>query len=98
MALKQIKVRTPDLDKGMYVSQLDRPWIETPYKLQGFLIRTQKDIDKLIQHTDYVYVDTERSESIPNDPAQSTRVLWRPGGIFGKHEIKIPFFGKKEEV
>lgn len=25
-------------------------------------------------------------------------MLWRPGGIFGKHEIKIPFFGKKEEV
>ncbi len=25
-------------------------------------------------------------------------MLWRPGGIFGKHELKIPFFGKKENA
>ena len=32
---------------GMYVSQLDRPWIETPFPLQGFHIRSEDDIAKL---------------------------------------------------
>lgn len=25
-------------------------------------------------------------------------MLWRPGGIFGKHEISLPFFRKKENI
>lgn len=25
-------------------------------------------------------------------------MLWKPGGIFGKHELKLPFFKKKENV
>ena len=28
------------LKGGMYVSQLDRPWLETPFLFQGFCIRT----------------------------------------------------------
>ena len=45
----------------MYVCKLDRPWVETPYLLQGFSIKTQDDIDELIKYCDYVYVDVERS-------------------------------------
>ncbi len=75
MALKQIKVRTLDLHKGMYVSELDRPWIETPYKIQGFIIKSQKDIDKLMQHTDFVYVDTEKSKDFSNDPSKPSKLL-----------------------
>ena len=40
MALKEIKVRLQDLEIGMYVSRLDKPWLETPYLIQGFLIKT----------------------------------------------------------
>ncbi len=61
MALKQVKVQTSDLQEGMYVTRLDRPWLETPYKIQGFLIKNQADIDRLSQHTEYVFIDTERS-------------------------------------
>jgi len=46
----------------MYVARLDRPWRETPYILQGFLIKTQEDIDELIKHCKYVYVDVELSQ------------------------------------
>ncbi|MGB0238462.1 MAG: DUF3391 domain-containing protein [Cycloclasticus sp.] len=34
-------VRTDNLAMGMYVAQLDRPWIESPFKLQGFNIKTE---------------------------------------------------------
>ena len=35
---KKIKVFTGDLTTGMYVCGLDRPWLETPFLLQGFQI------------------------------------------------------------
>jgi len=63
MSIKEIKVRIPDLEPGMYVSQLDRPWVETPYLLQGFLIETRDDIDELFNHCKYVFVDVELSTS-----------------------------------
>jgi len=66
MSLKEIKVRIPDLEPGMYVSQLDRPWVETPYLLQGFLIETREDIDELFNHCKYVFVDVELSKPVDN--------------------------------
>ena len=31
----------------MFVSRLDRPWLETPFLIQGMLIYGKKDIDLL---------------------------------------------------
>lgn len=75
MSLQQVKIQTIDLQEGMYVTQLDRPWLETPYKVQGFLVKNQKDINKLLQHTEYVFIDTERSREKRNGSAQPSRLL-----------------------
>ena len=75
MSLKQIKVRTNDLQIGMYISQLDRPWLDTPYKIQGFLVKTQGDIDKLLQHTDFVFIDIERSKELKGDQIKQGKVI-----------------------
>lgn len=68
MSLKEIKVRTPDIELGMYVSRLDRPWLETPYLLQGFSIETQIDIDELGKYCEYVYIDVALSKEIEHEP------------------------------
>lgn len=78
MAVKVEKVATPDLQVGMFVSQLDRPWIETPFPLQGFPIRSQDDIEKLRVWCKFVYIDVRRSvvnpalqpHAVPNRPAR----------------------------
>ncbi len=57
------KLKPGDLEKGMYVSRLDRPWEETPYLLQGVRIESQKDIELLRQYCEYVYVDLEIEEN-----------------------------------
>jgi HD-GYP domain-containing protein (c-di-GMP phosphodiesterase class II) len=44
----------------MYVAQLDRPWLETPFVLQGFFLQEQSDIDLVSKHCAYVYVDPRR--------------------------------------
>jgi HD-GYP domain-containing protein (c-di-GMP phosphodiesterase class II) len=55
------KVATADLEHGMYVSQLDRPWLETPFLFQGFAIQDDKDLRQLRQFCQHVYVDVARS-------------------------------------
>jgi len=31
-----MRINIQDLTVGMYVSELDRPWLETPFLFQGF--------------------------------------------------------------
>ena len=54
------KVNTSYLKTGMYVSNLDRPWIDTPFLLEGFLIESEEDLSLLNQYCKFVYIDTER--------------------------------------
>lgn len=56
------KVDTRDLKTGMYVSELDRPWIESPFIFQGFLITNDQELLQLSQCCNYVYVDVAKSK------------------------------------
>ena len=55
------KVNADKLEIGMYVCELDRPWLETPYPLQGFTIVSDKDINKLQNICEFVYIDVKRT-------------------------------------
>lgn len=76
MPIVVLKVRVRDLQPGMFVSSLDRPWLETPYPIQGFHIRSASDRARLEEFCESVYVDVNKSriDSIPkhilsqNDP------------------------------
>ena len=59
--LQSKKVYIQDLQPGMYVSGLDRPWLDTPFSLQGFMIRNQAEVKKLGFYCDYVYIDSTKS-------------------------------------
>lgn len=71
--LKTLKVAVSDLDIGMFVSSLDRSWLETPFITQGFFIESQDDLAKLREYCDYVYVDSRRVSDKLKSPAR--RVL-----------------------
>ncbi|MGW8227326.1 MAG: HD-GYP domain-containing protein [Gammaproteobacteria bacterium] len=60
----KVKIDVNDLEHGMYVSELDRPWTETPFLLQGVLIESREDIAEFQRLCKYVYVDVERSREI----------------------------------
>jgi len=51
------------LQIGMYVSELDRPWLETPFLFQGFYIRTDSEIQELRRFCDKVRIDIEQSDA-----------------------------------
>jgi HD-GYP domain-containing protein (c-di-GMP phosphodiesterase class II) len=63
---KRIKIETANLERGMYVAQLDRPWLETPFMFQGFEIREDNELKLLRQFCRHVYVDVSRSK-LPKD-------------------------------
>ncbi|TNE82757.1 MAG: HD-GYP domain-containing protein, partial [Gammaproteobacteria bacterium] len=65
MGVQQKKVAVHDLEVGMFVSDLDRPWHQTPFPIQGFPIRSQDDIRAVSSHCRWVMVDVaEVRESI----------------------------------
>ena len=57
----KITVSTLDLHVGMFVSDLDRPWLETPFLMQGLLIESESQIATLQQYCQQVTVDRSRS-------------------------------------
>lgn len=59
--LKTLQIPVSDLDIGMYVSGLDRPWLETPFFTQGFLIESTEDLARLRKYCNYVLIDVRRS-------------------------------------
>lgn len=66
------KVATEDLQIGMFVSRLDRPWIGTPFAMQGFRIENREQIEALQKYCKYVLVDNEQSGvslSLPKTPS-----------------------------
>lgn len=61
--LKTLKIDAIDLDIGMYVSGLDRPWLETPFYTQGFLIEGPEDLQHLRKYCEFVFIDSHRSRT-----------------------------------
>jgi HD-GYP domain-containing protein (c-di-GMP phosphodiesterase class II) len=48
-----------NLEPGMFIAELDRPWLETPFELQGFVVRDTDEILYVSNYVDHVYVDAE---------------------------------------
>lgn len=55
------KVNAPDIKLGMFIADLDRPWIDTPFLLQGFLIEDEGQIRQLRDLCKWVLIDPQRS-------------------------------------
>lgn len=60
-----MKIQYPveQLEKGMYVAELDRPWEGTPFLFQGFVIENDDDLVALRQHCQHVFVDDLKSHA-----------------------------------
>lgn len=73
MAIRTERISTADLQLGMYVAELDRPWIETPFPLQGFHLRTRDELQQLQHWCRYVYIDRQLGK-VALDPVTHPRV------------------------
>lgn len=78
-------VTIAELQFGMYIAELDRPWTETPFKFQGFVLKTHQELELLGRYCSVVFVDPDRREAaspltdtIP--PPARAKVDLTPGG------------------
>ena len=47
---------------GMWVAELDRPWLDTPFLIRGFRVENEQELETLRRHCEYVEVDIEKSD------------------------------------
>lgn len=59
---KTIRIHVYQLEIGMFVSELDIPWEESPFMLQGFDIKSNADIKAVQNVCDYVFIDPSRQK------------------------------------
>ncbi len=58
-------VPVAELRFGMYVAELDRPWTDTPFAFQGFVLQTEAELETLNRFCKWVLVDEARSAPAP---------------------------------
>jgi len=71
------KLDVQQLKIGMYVSELDRPWRETPFMFQGFEIRSEDEIRELQRHCQHVYIETAEIYQTPPPRTPAERAVAR---------------------
>jgi HD-GYP domain-containing protein (c-di-GMP phosphodiesterase class II) len=54
------EVSVEELQFGVFIAELDRPWTETPFMFQGFVLNTEQQREALRKHCKKVYIDTEK--------------------------------------
>jgi len=70
-------VPVSELRFGMYVSELDRPWTETPFRFQGFVLSSEQQLETLKKYCKSVVVDSERSTTLAAAPKPGLQYFGR---------------------
>jgi HD-GYP domain-containing protein (c-di-GMP phosphodiesterase class II) len=77
---------------GMYVIELDRPWLETEFLFQGFEIKTEEDIEALKAQCNYVYIDTTKLRKGKPINVNKTRIEPKSQAFYPAPQPKLSFF------
>jgi len=94
--VEKVKLRPGDLRLGMYVCELDRPWLESPFLLQGFEVTNDADIEAVAQCCEYVYIDLVRTKVTNVTITTPSLQRIKSGRTFHKAEMKAAETTRKE--
>lgn len=90
--IERIKVYVSDLKPGMYVAELDRPWLGTPFLFQGFPITNDEQISQLQECCQHVFFDVTHD----NWPLNIKRIL--QSNAYGIEVRSLVLEGATEEM
>ncbi len=88
MGVHRRKLPVQELEIGMFVADLDRPWHETPFPIQGFYIRNQQELDQLSRYCRQVFVDVAEKRSSVQSAASESKASSSRGRT--ERVIKLP--------
>lgn len=83
------KLAVSELEFGMYVAELDRPWTDTPFPFQGFELQNAEQLEILKKFCKWVMVDSERSAVPDLPPLKPTTV---------RHTTQVPVEREVEQA
>lgn len=100
MGVQQKKIAVHDLEVGMFVSDLDRPWHQTPFPIQGFHVRSQDDVRALASHCKWVMVDIAEVRGVHESSDNSAPRFGRKAGWRGQGRdvLQLPPLTIREPV
>jgi HD-GYP domain-containing protein (c-di-GMP phosphodiesterase class II) len=58
--MREVRISAQGLTPGMFVSRLDKPWLETPFPMEGIALRCAADVARLQRICSHVWVDLQR--------------------------------------
>jgi HD-GYP domain-containing protein (c-di-GMP phosphodiesterase class II) len=60
--LRHYRLDVRSVTIGMWVAELDRPWLDTPFLIRGFRVETLQELETLRRYCEFVEVDIEKSD------------------------------------
>ena len=90
------KISSADVEIGMFISSLDRPWSETPFLFQGFPVRDQKEIDELQKVCRNVYVMEPDEEIELNTRARTPTPEPDYSDVIGRKHYQVSIAAREE--
>ena len=73
-------VHRNQIEVGMYVAELDRPWSETPFMFQGFEIDSFATLAAVREACEYALVESEKSALVSSNS---------PYRLVGNHAARV---------
>jgi HD-GYP domain-containing protein (c-di-GMP phosphodiesterase class II) len=87
---KQVPVE--ELEFGVYISELDRPWTETPFMFQGFVLKDDKQLEILKKHCKKVTIDLEYGPDLQDVKLQKrTATGPKPPSVLESIKTKVKY-------
>ena len=84
------EVSVEELKFGVYVSELDRPWTETPFMFQGFVLKDDKQLEILKKHCKKVTIDLEKGADL-EDTASRKRAANQGPSVLESIKTKVRY-------
>jgi HD-GYP domain-containing protein (c-di-GMP phosphodiesterase class II) len=101
--LNDVRLPVAELRRGLFVARLDRPWRDSPFLFQGFVVKTDKELQQIREICAWVEVTPERSEAaawreVPKEaqspagrpPAGDPTALSRPRTVPASKPSPVP--------
>ena len=81
-----LQMPAKDLRIGLFVSDLDCGWHDTPFLLEGVLLSSEEELATIRSLTSHVTVDPTRSQ-IDRFPAAYLEIVYQPHVVVGKKTV-----------
>ena len=90
--IKKEQIKTKDIAMGMFITELDIPWLDSPFLLQGFVLENSEQFTTLQSLCKVVWIDRTKSIGVQFVASPKEKVaITREGAVIklrGSNQVK----------